>query len=82
MPGDKDDIAIAQAIISLGLTLGLTIIAEGVETKAQQKMLKAMGCQEVQGYLYGSPMSFEAFEKKLTNGRGQTDQRLSFFSAS
>lgn len=82
MPGDKDDIAIAQAIISLGQTLGLVIIAEGVETKSQQNMLEAMGCQEVQGYLYGSPMPVEAFEKKLTDGRGQTDQTLSFSSAS
>ncbi len=80
MPDDKDDIAIVQAIISLGETLSLDIIAEGVETEAQQNMLKSMGCLEVQGYLYGAPMSAEALESKLTNVLGQPRQTLPFFN--
>ncbi len=71
MPDNKDDVAITQAIISLGQNLGLEIIAEGVETEAQQNLLKIMGCQEVQGYLYGKPISAEAFEKKLIRGYKQ-----------
>ncbi len=81
MPDDKDDIAIVQAIISLGDTLGLDIIAEGVETEAQQNMLKSMGCQQVQGYLYGAPMPAESLEEKLTSVREQPRQTLSFFNA-
>lgn len=71
IPENKDDVAITQAIIALGQNLGLEIIAEGVETKAQQNLLKIMGCQEVQGYLYGRPMSAEAFEQKLIIGYNQ-----------
>ena len=71
IPDNKDDVAITQAIIALGQNLGLDIIAEGVETEAQQNLLKIMGCQEVQGYLYGRPMSAEAFEKKLVSGYKQ-----------
>ena len=71
IPENKDDVAITQAIIALGQNLGLDIIAEGVETEAQQNLLKIMGCQEVQGYLYGKPMSAEVFEQKLINGYKQ-----------
>lgn len=71
MPDNKDDVAITQAIISLGQNLGLEIIAEGVETEDQLNLLKIMGCQEVQGYLYGKPMSAEAFEIKLVGGYKQ-----------
>ncbi|MEN8178478.1 MAG: EAL domain-containing protein [Pseudomonadota bacterium] len=80
MPDDQDDIAIVQAIISLGETLGLDIIAEGVETEAQQNMLKTMGCQEAQGYFYGAPMSVESFNKKLTSICEQPSQAISFFN--
>ena len=73
MPDNKDDVAITQAIISLGQNLGLEIIAEGVETEAQQSLLKTMGCQEVQGYLYGRPMSAEAFEQNLISGYRPTN---------
>jgi diguanylate cyclase (GGDEF)-like protein/PAS domain S-box-containing protein len=68
IPDNKDDVAITQAIIALGQNLGLEIIAEGVETEAQQNLLKIMGCQEVQGYLYGRPMPADVFEQKLING--------------
>jgi EAL domain-containing protein (putative c-di-GMP-specific phosphodiesterase class I) len=71
IPDNKDDVAITQAIIALGQNLGLDIIAEGVETEDQQNLLKIMGCQEVQGYLYGRPMSAEAFEQKLVSGYKQ-----------
>lgn len=72
MPNDNDDIAIVQAIISLGQTLDLEIIAEGVETQGQQKLLEKMGCKEVQGFLYSEPLSVEEFERRFTDGKGQT----------
>ena len=53
---DSDDTAITHSIIALGQTLGLTVIAEGVETQTQQGLLTALGCAQAQGYLYARPM--------------------------
>src|SRR5690606_21715296 len=47
---------IAETIISLGKRLNLSTIAEGVETKAQEQAVLAMGCDEVQGFMYAKPM--------------------------
>lgn len=80
LPDNSDDVAISQSIISLGQTLGLEIIAEGVETEAQQNLLKSMGCQEVQGYLYDKPMPAGEFEVKLNEEYRQTRQNLTSIS--
>ena len=56
---DLDKVAgevIAETIISLGKRLNLSTIAEGVETAAQEQAVKAMGCDEVQGFMYAKPM--------------------------
>jgi diguanylate cyclase (GGDEF)-like protein len=52
--------AIVQSIMALGKTLDLTITAEGVETQAQAKILREAGCDQVQGYLFGRPLSVES----------------------
>lgn len=52
-----DGMAIPRAIISLGHSLGLTIVAEGVENVAQLTLLIAHGCEEIQGYLIAKPLS-------------------------
>jgi PAS domain S-box-containing protein len=52
---DPRDAAIARSILSLGEELGLIVIAEGVETIAQQAALQALGCSIGQGFLYGAP---------------------------
>ena len=66
---DAEDQAIAAAIISLGDTLGLDIVAEGVETPAQLRELQRLGCQAVQGYLVGRPQpAYRILEDLARNG--------------
>jgi diguanylate cyclase (GGDEF)-like protein len=56
LPDDSEDVAIAQAIISMGKALGMTIVAEGVETSEQQEFLRAHHCDEMQGFLFSKPL--------------------------
>ena len=56
---DEDDAEICASIIGLGRSLGLTIVAEGVETEEQLNWLRARGCDEIQGFLLGRPQPFE-----------------------
>lgn len=56
---DRSDAAICSATIALGHNLGLKLVAEGVETKAQQDFLTNLGCDFMQGYLYSKPLPFE-----------------------
>ena len=63
---DTNDAAIALAVITLGHSLGLAVIAEGVETQAQRDHLHAQGCDGYQGYLLGRPMPLLAFEAGLS----------------
>ena len=55
LPGDQDDAAIVAAVIGLGHALGLTVVAEGVETGEQRAVLAAAGCETAQGYLFSRP---------------------------
>lgn len=59
---DPEDQAIVGAIISLADSLGMQTIAEGVETLNQLALLRAQGCDEVQGYYYSKPLPAELFE--------------------
>ncbi len=56
MLGDPTDRAITMAIIGLGHTLGLRVVAEGVELQGEAALLREAGCDELQGYLFGRPM--------------------------
>ena len=56
LPDDSEDVAIAQAIISMGKALGMTIVAEGVETSEQLEFLRAHSCDEMQGFLFSRPL--------------------------
>jgi EAL domain-containing protein (putative c-di-GMP-specific phosphodiesterase class I)/GGDEF domain-containing protein len=56
---DKADEAIVKTIIELGHNLGLTLIAEGVEEIEQLQLLQQLGCEEIQGYYYSRPLTFE-----------------------
>ena len=59
---DKDNATIVDTIISLGQSLGMTVIAEGVESEEQRAFLAAHHCDACQGYLFGRPMAAAEFE--------------------
>ncbi len=59
---DAASVAIARAIISMGHTMGFSVIAEGVETEEQKDVLVSLGCELFQGYLFGRPLPVEEFE--------------------
>ncbi len=56
LPDDRYDSAVAATIVELAHRIGLKVVAEGVETEAQAEFLRAVGCDEMQGYLFGHPM--------------------------
>ncbi|MFJ4055505.1 EAL domain-containing protein [Pseudomonas sp. NPDC089743] len=61
LPDDPHDAAIARAIIALGRSMQLTIIAEGVENQAQQRFLATEGCEQIQGYIVSLPLPPDDF---------------------
>jgi EAL domain-containing protein (putative c-di-GMP-specific phosphodiesterase class I) len=61
---------IARAIVDLGRTLGLQVIAEGIEHTEQARWLADIGCRYGQGYLYARPMGAAAIEAMLAEGEG------------
>lgn len=65
---DDNDGAIVRAIISMSHGLGFKTIAEGVETQFQLDYLRAQGCDEIQGYLFGHPLPAEEFARLLRQG--------------
>jgi diguanylate cyclase (GGDEF)-like protein/PAS domain S-box-containing protein len=62
---DAGDRQIARTIIALGQALGMAVVAEGVETEAQAQLLRAMGCDLAQGYLYARPQAAAELERWL-----------------
>jgi len=61
-PGDR---AITQAIIAMGKTLSLTVVAEGVETREQETFLREHACDEIQGYYFSKPIPADQFAELL-----------------
>ncbi len=66
---DADDAAIASTIVTLGHSLKLRVIAEGVETAEQLALLREMKCDEIQGYLFSKPLPAEEMETLLRQAR-------------
>jgi diguanylate cyclase (GGDEF)-like protein/PAS domain S-box-containing protein len=64
---EDDSEPIIRAIVQVGQSLGLTLVAEGVETERQWKCLARMACDQYQGYLFGRPVPVEAFEQDVAS---------------
>ncbi|MDO8456956.1 MAG: EAL domain-containing protein [Burkholderiaceae bacterium] len=62
---NPDDAAIAGAIVAMARSLGLSVVAEGVEKQEQSDLLAALGCNQVQGYFYARPMTASAIAERL-----------------
>ncbi len=56
LPDNPDDAAIARAVIAMGHSMRMSVVAEGVETEAQANFLRELGCDEMQGYLLSRPL--------------------------
>jgi len=61
MTSDQNDVVMVQTIIDMAKNFRLNVIAEGVETEAQQQLLKHLGCMAYQGYLFSKPVPIEQF---------------------
>lgn len=76
LPYDIEDAAIAQAIVALAQKLGMTVVAEGVETEEQADFLRTLSCTYAQGFHFGRPMAASRFEAFATENLGIAAQRL------
>jgi EAL domain-containing protein (putative c-di-GMP-specific phosphodiesterase class I) len=65
--GEVEDTAIVQMIIGLAHTLGMEVIAEGVESEEQARLLKEMGCDFAQGYHFAQPLPPEEIPALLAS---------------
>lgn len=65
LPADDSDAAIVRAIVQLAQAMGLTVIAEGVETEPQRAFLHTLGCHEFQGFLYAPALDALSFEERV-----------------
>jgi EAL domain-containing protein (putative c-di-GMP-specific phosphodiesterase class I) len=65
LPEDRNNMAVVEAIIAMGHALGLSVLAEGVETEEQFSFLLEKGCDFIQGYYLSRPVTFEALQDML-----------------
>ena len=75
LPHDPEDKAIATAIVAMGHSLHMKVVAEGVETQAQAQCLRELGCDEMQGYLLSRPMPPAALQAWVTQRRAEQRRR-------
>ncbi|WP_456448533.1 EAL domain-containing protein [Thiolapillus sp.] len=66
VPADKDDVSLVTAIVAMADSLGIAVVAEGVETEEQRLFLRDIGCDYMQGFLFGKPLSAVEMEERLS----------------
>jgi EAL domain-containing protein (putative c-di-GMP-specific phosphodiesterase class I) len=71
IPNDSEDRAITEAIIAMGKTLSLTVVAEGVETAEQERFLREHACDEMQGYYFSKPVAAAQFADLMRRQVGE-----------
>ncbi|MCG8642306.1 MAG: EAL domain-containing protein, partial [Desulfobacterales bacterium] len=71
---DSSDAKIVETIILMAKNLGIGVVAEGVETKAQMELLKQYECELIQGYYYARPMPFNELIGFIENSGAQNDK--------
>ena len=79
LPDNEEDAAIVTAVIQMSSTLGIKVVAEGVETDAQADFLAQHGCDTLQGFLTGRPMPISEVARviKEQDDRGAPDHHFS-----
>jgi EAL domain-containing protein (putative c-di-GMP-specific phosphodiesterase class I) len=69
LPNEKENQAIIKAVVAVSRTLGLRVVAEGVETESQLLLARELGCHEIQGYLFSPPLGSDDFLSFLQKDR-------------
>jgi diguanylate cyclase (GGDEF)-like protein/PAS domain S-box-containing protein len=77
----RDVLAVIRATVTLVENLGMASVAEGVETSAQVKILKSLGCRYAQGYFYSRPVTADELLASLLGGAGEPTGRLPAFAS-
>jgi EAL domain-containing protein (putative c-di-GMP-specific phosphodiesterase class I) len=65
MTAGPQGLALVSTIVTLGHSLKLNVVAEGVETEEQSRLLRLLGCDEMQGFLFSKPLPSEIFETRF-----------------
>jgi EAL domain-containing protein (putative c-di-GMP-specific phosphodiesterase class I) len=68
---DERKARLVELILGIAKTLGMDVIAEGVETQEQLELLRALGCRYVQGYYFSPPLHPSDFEARYFKGKGR-----------
>ncbi len=68
IPDDRDDVSLVTAIVAMADSLGIAVVAEGVETEEQRLFLQEIGCDYMQGFLFDKPLSASEMEARLVGG--------------
>ena len=66
--GDEKSKTILKNIVTLAKDIGMVTLTEGVETEEARQFLQKIGCETLQGYLFGTPMTKEALQIKINSG--------------
>ncbi len=75
LPDDPEDAAIVESIIAMARSLGINVVAEGVESAAQRTFLKERGCREVQGFYFSKPLPAPALTELLKAPAGHAEKK-------